>query len=263
MRGAMLQRVVTSALCAFWLVFSLYGGLQRPQKKVVLLKLSGDVLVDQQAGVPSAELARDLIRQMKELRQTHCFGVVVGGGNLYRNTTQGMAFGVSPSVGFHLGMQAIGMNGLLLRALCEQEGVACTLFGGDHRPEIGEEISELRLANALAAGHVLIFVGGTGNPYFSSDTSGVVRALQIKADELWKCTKVDGVYSADPYKCADARLLPRVSYRSAIIDQLAVMDVTAYTLARSHGLPTRVFNVFKPDALLHAARDKEFGSTIC
>jgi len=231
-------------------------------KKTILLKLSGDVLVDQRTKEPSAALMRDLIRQIKQLSATHRFGIVMGVGNVYRNNTQGITFGVSPSIGFHLGMLAIGMNGLLLKALFEQEGVVSTLFGGDYKPEIGEEISEAQLRDSLTAGQVLIFVGGTGNPYFSSDTSGVIRALQMKADELWKCTRVDGIYDADPAKKADAQLLRTVSYEQAISEKLAVMDTTAYTLARSYRLSTRVFDVFSPNALIHAAEDKEFGSTI-
>jgi len=115
---------------------------------------------------------------------------------------------------------------------------------------------------ALAKERYLIFTGGTGNPFFTTDTTAVLRGLQINAHEVWKGTSVEGIYNKDPHQFSDAHLIKEISYQKALLEQLAILDSTAFALAQRHQLPLRVFNIFVPDALLHAAYDPHFGSIV-
>ncbi len=230
-------------------------------KKRILLKLTGEIFLDKN-GAPTSENVRSVIAQIKKLSDQFQFGIVVGGGNFFRGSQHGTRMGVRSSVGHQIGMLATMMNGLMLKDFIEQDELSAELLCAMPSPEIGKPISQQSIYTSLKKDEILIFTGGTGNPYFTTDTTAILRALQIQADQVWKGTSIDGVYSADPKKDATAKKLETITFKDAIEKQLGIMDLTAYAMAEQHDETIRIFDIFAPDALLHAARDPQFGSTI-
>ncbi len=231
-------------------------------KKTILLKITGEVLKDKVSANVDNQLVISLAQQIKELSATHYFGVVIGGGNFFRGSKQGEKLGISASTGHQIGMLATMMNGLIIKNLFEQYGIACTLFCAVPSNEIGKPISPQTIESARRKDHCMIFTGGTGNPFFTTDTTSVLRGLQIQADIVWKGTHVKGVYSSDPKKDPNATFLPRITYQQALIDNLRIMDPTAFALAKEYKLPIRIFDIFTDNALIKAATDSTFGSII-
>lgn len=225
--------------------------------KTILLKLSGETFCENQS-----DTITSLIEQIKTITQSHRMGIVLGGGNFFRGSKNGTALGLRPTTGHTVGMVATLMNGLILQDLLLQSGVSCSLHSALPCPTIARPIRQELIDNALTCKSCVIFVGGTGNPFFTTDTNGVVRALQIGANELWKGTKVDGVYDADPEQHANAKKFDTITYKDALDKKLGVIDATALTLAEQEKLPIRVFNLFKPNALINALEKPDFGSTI-
>ena len=230
--------------------------------KIILLKLTGEILFDPIHHMLDSTLIRTIAKQIKTLNNSHYFGIVIGGGNFFRGTKHGTWLGINPSVGHQIGMLATMMNGLIVKDLFDQEGIPSSLFCAVPSPEVGVPISDQGIKAALSKGHCLIFSGGTGNPFFSTDTTSVVRALQIQAHEVWKGTNVDGIYTADPHKNPNAQLIPHISYDKVLMQNLGIMDGPAIALAKTHILPLRVFNIFKENALITAATDESFGSVV-
>ncbi len=231
-------------------------------KKRVLLKLTGEIFFDKNDRTLSLKHIHALIAQMHALKDQIQFGIVIGGGNFFRGNQHGKKLGITPSVGHQIGMLATIMNGLMLKDLLEQQKMPAALFCAVPSPGIGKPISQQAIDEALHGQRTLIFSGGTGNPFFTTDTNAVLRSLQIGADEVWKGTGVDGIYSSDPAKDPNATLLKKVSYTQAIQDKLGVMDLTAYAMAEQHHQKIRIFDIFEPDALIHAAENNNFGSLI-
>lgn len=230
-------------------------------KKRILLKLTGELFLSAD-GTPTSDNARDVIRQMKELSATHQFGIVIGGGNFFRGSQHGTKMGIRASVGHQIGMLATMMNGLMLKDLIEQHDMHAELLCAMPSPEIGKPISQQSINGSLSKGEILLFTGGTGNPFFTTDTTAVLRALQIQAHEVWKGTSVDGIYSADPKKDASAQKLETITFSQAMQDRLGIMDLTAYAMAEQHDETIRIFDIFEKDALLQAANNPTFGSTL-
>ncbi len=230
-------------------------------KKRILLKITGEIFFDSHKNLSATTLTH-LIGQVKQLSDRYEFGIVVGGGNFFRGNQHGKAMGISTSVGHEIGMLATMMNGLMLKDLFEKHEVPAALFCAMPSPEIGKPISQQTINEALHGGRILIFTGGTGNPFFTTDTNAVLRALQIGADEVWKGTNVDGVYTQDPRKDPNPTLLKNITFMEAIQQRLGVMDLTAYAMAEQHKQKIRVFNIFASDALLRAAQDPNFGTLI-
>jgi uridylate kinase len=230
-------------------------------KKRILLKLTGEVF-----GKPhepfSADTVTNLIEQIKQLEPTHQFGIVIGGGNFFRGSKQGKELGLNAETAHQVGMLATMMNGMMLQNLFEKHGVSTKLFSAINCPEVTNAINQHAIHNALLEEKTVIFSGGTGNPFFTTDTNAVLRSLQISADEIWKGTSIDGVYTKDPATHADAQLLTTVTYAQAIEQRLGIMDLTAYSMAQQHKQQIRVFNIFAPHALYNAAQDNNFGSII-
>lgn len=231
-------------------------------KKTVLLKITGEVLNSKKNGNVDNQLVISLAKQIKELSTTHYFGVVIGGGNFFRGNKQGKQLGISASVGHQIGMLATMMNGLIVKDLFEQHGIACTLLCAVPSNEVGKTISQQAIESARQKNHCMIFSGGTGNPFFTTDTTAVLRGLQIEADIVWKGTHVKGIYTQDPTKDPNARFLERISYQQALNENLRIMDPTAFALAKEHHLPIRIFDIFTDNALIKAATDKTFGSIV-
>lgn len=230
-------------------------------KKRILLKLTGEVFLSADRTL-TANTINLVIDQIKKLQTTHQFGIVIGGGNFFRGNNQGKALGMTPAIGHQTGMIATMMNGLILKDLFEQHGLDTTLLCAITCPEVGESISHQHIYSALSNDRTLIFTGGTGNPFFTNDTNAVIRGLQIEADEIWKATNVDGVYTKDPRHDSAAQLLKKVNFSQAITEKYGIMDPTAFVLAQQYQQHIRVFNIFTPDALVRAAHDASFGTVI-
>ncbi|MGA9530839.1 MAG: hypothetical protein WBQ73_03015 [Candidatus Babeliales bacterium] len=230
-------------------------------KKRILLKLTGELFVDTNQSL-TASLVNHVIDQMKQLETLYQFALVIGGGNFFRDRTHGKMLGIKSSIGHQIGMMATIMNGLILKDLLEQKNISATILCAMPAPEIGEPISQQAISDNLNEGHTLIFTGGTGNPFFTTDTNAVLRSLQIDADFIYKGTKVNGVFTADPMTNPSAKKLPTVTYREALAQKLAVMDPTAFVLAEQHNKIIRVFNIFEKDGLLKTVHDASFGSII-
>lgn len=233
----------------------------KTNKQVILLKITGEILLGDKKQLDSTH-ARNLALQIKKLQETHQFGIVIGGGNFFRGAKQGKQLGITPPVGHQIGMLGTMMNGLIIKDLFEQHEVPCSLFCAIPATEVGTPISQQAIESALEKERCPIFTGGTGNPFFTTDTTAVLRGLQINANQVWKGTSVDGVYDKDPHQFPDACLIKETSYHDALLKNLAILDSTAFALAQHHKLPLRVFNIFAPDALLSAAKDPHFGSII-
>ncbi|KKP35567.1 MAG: Uridylate kinase [candidate division TM6 bacterium GW2011_GWF2_32_72] len=231
-------------------------------KKSILLKLTGEALLSQDKSHMDPSKILDIARQIKELQGSVTFGIVIGGGNIFRGKLQSKQLGISEAVGHQIGMLATQMNGLILKDLFLQKGIHTSLFCAVPSPEVGKPIAQQAIDSAIECGDCLIFSGGTGNPFFSTDTNAILRGLQIKAYEVWKATNVDGVYTADPKKNQEAKLLKTLTYKEAMNSKLKVMDLTAYALAEENGLKTRVFSIFEKDSLLKANNDPSFGTII-
>lgn len=233
----------------------------KPQK-TILLKLTGAALLDQSNQSLSKELICSIAEQIKELQESHYFGIVIGGGNFFRGSQHGKQLEITPAVGHQVGMLATVMNGLILKDIFEQHDVTSSLFCAIPSGEIGMPISQQAINHARNKHQCMIFTGGTGNPFFTTDTTAVLRALQIEADQVWKGTNIDGIYDADPRTHTHAKKIKHLSYDEALQRGLRIMDATAYAMAREYHMPIRVFNIFSPKALINASKDLEFGSIV-
>lgn len=233
----------------------------KTDKHIILLKITGEILLDDKKELSNISI-QNIAVQIKKLQPAYQFGIVIGGGNFFRGAKQGKQLGISPSVGHQIGMLGTMMNGLILKDIFEQYDIPCTLFCAVPAAEVGIPISQQAIESALAKERCPIFTGGTGNPFFTTDTTAVLRGLQINAKQVWKGTGVEGIYNKDPHQFPDAQLIKEISYQEALLEELAILDSTAFALAQRHQLPLRVFNIFEPDALLKAAHDPHFGSIV-
>jgi len=231
------------------------------ERKRVLLKLTGNLLEHTAQGIDTLYMKK-LAQQIKKLSETISFGIVIGGGNFFRGSKQSVQSGIKEQTGHTIGMVATMMNGLIVQDIFEQEGIPNTLFSAISCDFIGVAPSYHAILNTIKNHQCPVFSGGTGNPYVSTDTAAVIRALQMEASELWKGTKIDGVYNDDPVKNPAAKLIKRLTPREALEKKLSIMDAAAFSLAETHNLPLRVFNIFADNALIEAAHNKDYGSTI-
>jgi len=233
-----------------------------PRYHRILLKLSGEELVG------SAEFGLDpvvLDRTAREVAQLVAIGVqvglVTGGGNLFRGAALAAA-GMDRVTGDHMGMLATVMNALALRDALERSGVAARVMSALAMPGVAEHYERRRALSYLAAGEVVLFAAGTGNPFFTTDSAACLRAIEVDADIMLKATKVDGVYAADPVRDPQAQFYPRLTYDQVLERKLGVMDLTAICLCRDNRMPVRVFRMSKPGALLQIALGGNDGTLI-
>lgn len=226
----------------------------------ILIKLSGEFLCNAQ-GFDHARL-KDFANQIKQLSKNHKIGIVVGGGNFFRASKQGKQLKMQQPNADAAGMLATVINGIILQDLLAQVDLTSLVLSAFTIDSIVPRISQQLIDTALAENKILIFVGGTGNPFFTTDTNAVLRALQMNAKQVWKATKVDGVYSADPAVDKKAKKLKNVGYAQILEDNLKVIDPTAITLAAENKVRIRVFDIFDKNALLKVSKDSDFGSTI-
>ena len=214
--------------------------------KRVVLKLSGEALCGGEGGFGiDTETLKATASELGEVHATGVqIGIVVGGGNIFRGL-KGASRGMDRAQSDYMGMLATVINSLALQDALERCDVPTRVMTALDIAQVAEPYIRRRAIRHLDRGHVVIFAAGTGNPYFSTDTAAALRATEIRADVLFKATKVDGIYDRDPRRHAEAKMLSTVSYDRFLGDHLGVMDSTAVTLCRENGLPIRVFKMAK------------------
>ncbi|MCC6127870.1 MAG: UMP kinase [Chlamydiae bacterium] len=234
----------------------------KPAYRRVLLKLSGEALLGSQPYGIDPDACNKIALSVKELCEIGVqVGVVIGGGNIFRGV-KGVAAGMDRTPADHVGMLATLINGISLQQAFEQVHCESRIMTAIACPVMAEPYSWKDALKYLDKGVVLIFVGGTGNPYFTTDTAAALRALEIRAEVLFKATKVDGIYDKDPLKHRDAVKFEVVSYSKMLEDNLKVMDATAVALCRENAIPIRVFNVFSDQALIKAVCNQTAGTLV-
>ena len=231
--------------------------------KRVLLKISGEML----GGKQGFGLETDTLDYIaNEIKAVHELGVgvavVVGGGNFIRGSAFSETGGIDRTVADHMGMMGTIMNGLALQSAVEKAGIATRVQSALTVSEVAEPFIRRRAIRHLEKGRVVVFAAGTGNPYFTTDTAAVLRALEIDADALLTATKVDGVYNKDPRKHSDAVMYETVTFSEAIDKRLAVMDQTAFTMCREHGLPVVVLDLLRPGGMARVVKGEPEGTLV-
>jgi uridylate kinase len=228
----------------------------------VLLKLSGEALAgDQGFGIVPAVVSR-LTDEVTSLCQAGVtLGLVIGGGNIVRGT-KASEEGMDRVSADYMGMLATVINALAMQDALEQKGVSTRVMTAIRMEALAEPYIRRRALRHLDKGRVVIFAGGTGNPYFSTDTAAVLRAIEMNADVLIKATKVEGVYTADPKTDPDAQFIPRLSFHDVLTRELGVMDAAAVSLCKDNGLPIIVLNIHHRGAVLGALRGEEMGTLV-
>jgi uridylate kinase len=231
--------------------------------KRILLKLSGETLQNRAKGLSiDPDVVIDIARRVRTIvRMGVQVALVVGGGNIFRGST-GAAMGIDRTSGDYMGMLATIINGLALQNALEHMGLATRLQTAIEMQRVAEPFILRRALRHLEKGRVLIFAGGTGNPFFSTDTAAALRASEIGADVLLKATKVDGIYSADPMKDPHATRFSRLTYMDALHKSLKVMDAAAFALCRENRIPIVVFNFFQKGSIEGVVRGKTIGTWV-
>ncbi len=233
-----------------------------PKFKRILLKLSGEALMgDKNFGLDSAVISR----YAKEIKSIIDLGVevaiVIGGGNIYRGINE-IESGIERAQGDYMGMLATVINGMAVQAGLEKVGIYTRLQSAIKIDQIAEPYIRRRAMRHLEKGRVVIFGAGTGNPYFTTDTAGTLRAVEIKAEVILKGTRVDGIYTADPEKDLSATKYTQITFAECIVNNLRVMDMTAFTLCMENQLPIIVFNMNKPGNLLRVVMGENVGTLV-
>jgi len=235
---------------------------KKAQYRRVLIKFSGEALMGEQKFGMELKACREIAQQIKEVHALGIeVGVVVGGGNIFRGN-QAHEFGFSRTPADHIGMLATTINGLVLQQSLASLGCACHVMGAFNTDSIIEMYVWHQAMAYLAQKKIVIFVGGTGNPYFTTDTAAALRASEIKADVVIKATKVDGIFDRDPAKNPKAKQFTRLKYSEVLTKKLSVMDATAIALCWENGIPIHVINLFKKGALLQAICEKRGGTLV-
>ncbi|NPV37654.1 Uridine monophosphate kinase [Brevinematales bacterium NS] len=233
-----------------------------PKYKRVLLKISGEVLGGKTGGL-DYEAINNVASQIASAAQTGCeLALVVGGGNIIRGV-DAQNFGVARTTADYMGMLATVINSLALQAVLEDRyNLQTRVQSAIKVSSVAEDFIRRRAIRHLEKSRIVIFAAGTGNPYFSTDTAAVLRAIEIQANLMIKATKVDGVYDKDPKKYADAKRFEDISYREVLERRLQVMDSTAIALCMDNNLPIMVLNIFEPGHIVDAIMGKPVGTLI-
>lgn len=237
-------------------------GAGRLRYRRILLKLSGEALLgNRQYGVDPGFCAFIASQVAEVQRHGVEVGIVVGGGNIFRGLAAA-ASGMDRATGDYIGMLATVMNGLALQDALEKAGVPTRVMTAIAMNEVAEPYIRRRAVRHLEKGRVTIFVAGTGNPYFTTDTAAALRAVEIGAQVLLKATKVDGVYDSDPVTHPDAHRYSELAYTDVLRDQLKVLDAAAVSLCMENDLPIVVFDLNEPDNITRVARGEAVGTLI-
>lgn len=229
----------------------------------ILLKLSGEVLRDSASGeCLSDAILAEMAAQIKAVRRLDVqVGVVIGGGNIFRGM-KGQDRGFGRAHGDNMGMLATMINSLALQSALEAAGVPAKTLSASAMPALSELFTFRRAIELLEAGTVVLIGGGTGNPFFTTDSAAALRAAEIGAEVLLKATKVDGIYDADPVKNPQAVKFDRLTYSEALARRLKVMDAAAFSLCMDNQIPILVFDFFKRGELLRVVRGGKAGTLV-
>jgi len=232
--------------------------------KRVLLKLSGEALhpAGAQSGI-GLEAADIIAAEIAEVSKAGVeMAVVIGGGNIFRGAVAAASGAIEQAQADVMGMLATVINGIALQSALEKQGCDTRLMTATPMPHVAEPFIRRRALRHLSKGRVLVFAGGTGSPFFSTDTAAALRAVEINAEVILKGTKVDGVYSADPIKDPKAIRYDTLSYVDVLTRRLKVMDATAISMCMDHNLPIIVFNMFEPKNLKRVVKGEKMGTMI-
>jgi uridylate kinase len=233
-----------------------------PKYHRILLKLSGESLMgDRNFGLDPKMLTQYALDIKSIVELGIQVSVVIGGGNIYRGMNDSET-GIERAQGDYMGMLATVINGMALQASLEKNGVKTRLMSAIKMEQIAEPYIRRRAIRHLEKDRVVIFAAGTGNPYFTTDTAGALRAVEIQANVILKGTRVDGIYTADPEKDPTATRYESISFAEAISKELKVMDMTAFTLCQENNLPIIVFDMNKPGNLLDVVSGKAVGTIV-
>jgi len=233
-----------------------------PKYRRVLLKLSGEALAgDRGFGIEPSVVDRltDEIRSIADMGIS--LGVVIGGGNIVRGAMASQQ-GMDRVQADYMGMLATVINALAVQDLLETKGVETRVMTAIRMEQIAEPYIRRRAMRHMEKGRIVIFAGGTGNPYFSTDTAGVLRAIEIEADVVIKATKVQGVFTADPNQDPDAEFIPRISFQEVVARELGVMDAPAVSLCKENDLPIIVLNLERHGVVAAAIRGEHVGTLV-
>jgi uridylate kinase len=234
----------------------------KPAFKRVLLKLSGEALM----GDDAFGINRDtIVRMVEEVKEVVDLGVqvavVIGGGNIFRGVAGG-SVGMDRATADYMGMLATVMNSLALADTMNKAGLVARVMSAIAIEQVVEPYVRPKALQYLEEGKVVVFAAGTGNPFFTTDTAAALRGAEIGAEIVLKATKVDGIYTADPKKDANATRFDKISFDEAISKQLQVLDATAFALCRDQKLPIKVFSIFKQHALLRVVMGEDEGTLV-
>lgn len=237
--------------------------MTEPANRRVLLKLSGEAFADPAVGYGIDPLTvQRVAEEIAEAQKTGVeVAIVVGGGNIFRGVSQA-AKGMDPANADYMGMLATVINALALRDALENEGVTTRVQSAITMQELAEPYIRLRAIRHLEKGRVVIFAAGTGNPFFTTDTTAALRAIEINAHELLKASKVDGVYDSDPATNLDAYKMTDLTYMEFINQELQVMDNTAVTMCKEHEVPIHVFDMTVPGNIVKAVSGDQIGTVV-
>ena len=236
----------------------------QPKHRRIILKISGEVLRNTQGGETiDPSTLKAICEEVKKVYDIGVqIGLVIGGGNIFRGLSGAEMEGVDRTTGDYMGMLATVINGLALMDCLEKLGVIVRLQSAIPMDKLAEPFILRRATRHLEKGRVVIFAGGTGNPYFSTDTTAALRANEIGADMLMKATKVDGIYDKDPEKYEDAVKYGQIPYIDALRDRLKVMDSTAFSLCMENELPLLVFSMREPNSIYRAVMGEKIGTLV-
>ena len=234
-----------------------------PRYRRILLKLSGEAFADQELnyGIDPEIVERVAAEIALVAAEGYQIAIVVGGGNIFRGLSSA-AKGMDRANADYMGMLATVINALALRDALERAGAPTRVQTAITVQEVAEPYIRLRAIRHLEKGRVVIFAAGTGNPFFTTDTTAALRAAEVGAEVVLKATKVDGVYSADPVSDPDAELLTSLTYMEVLSRQLRVMDSTAITMCMDNDIPIRVFNLAEPGNIAAAVRGESIGTRV-
>ncbi len=237
----------------------------QPIYKRILLKLSGEALSGGRDNNFETIHSATIEQYAKDIKEVVLLGVqiciVIGGGNIYRGSNE-LETGIERVQGDYMGMMATVINGMALQAMLEKMGVYTRLQSAIKIEQVAEPYITRKAIRHLEKGRVVIFVAGTGNPYFTTDTAGSLRAIEMKADAILKGTRVNGIYSDDPEKNPEAKQFTHLSFLECIHKDLKIMDMTAFTLCKDNQLPIVVFNMNTPGNLLKVVMGQPLGTIV-
>ena len=235
---------------------------KRAKYRRILIKLSGEALGGSRGVGIDPEAVRSMALQIQEVRELGVqVVIVIGGGNIYRGLS-GSAGGIERATGDYMGMLATVINSLALQDTLEKLGVATRVQSAVTMPQVAEPFIRRRAVRHLEKGRVVIFGGGTGNPFFSTDTAAALRANEIGAEVILKATKVDGIYDSDPKKNPKAKRYDQITYQEALFKRLTVMDSTAFSMCQDNKMPIIVFDLFKPHNLRSVILGEKVGTVV-